>query len=342
MPQPVLDPQARYLAALEQEMRRHVSSETGGPQLLYNMLRYHLGWVDATFAPTIVDHGKRVRPMLLLLAAEAQGGNWQQALPAAASVELLHNFTLIHDDIEDRDAVRRGRPTLWSLWGIPQAINAGDALFALSYQALLSLRDRGVDVERITHAVARYTSAVVRITEGQCYDISFESVAEIPEGTYLAMVSGKTAALTGLATELGAIVAGASSEASLALREFGEALGMAFQMQDDLLGLWGDPATTGKPVGSDLLKRKKTLPIVHGMRADKHLREFLRCPEHLLESTVTEVLAMIEEAGSRTYVEAQARSFHTRALAALAASGGRGAPHAALRTLADSLLGRQK
>jgi geranylgeranyl diphosphate synthase type I len=320
---------------------RHVVASADGPKLLYGMIRYHLGWVDADFAPAEVDGGKRIRPVLLLMANEAQGGAWQQAIPAAAAIELLHNFTLIHDDIEDRDEVRRGRPTLWTLWDVPQAINAGDALFTLAYRALLRLHTRGVTPGDEMEAVNLFTEATLRITEGQCLDIAFESEAIVDEATYLEMIGGKTAALLGLACEMGAHLAGAPPAQRSALCDFGEALGKAFQMQDDLLGLWGDPARTGKPVGSDLRKRKKTLPILHGMAARPELRELLLDAE-VGEDDVPQALEMLEAAGSRAYTEAKAHAFHEQALAAWEASHGSGEAHAALHDLAQRLLRRDK
>jgi geranylgeranyl diphosphate synthase, type I len=336
-----VNPTDRYAIALDAELRRRVPSPPAGPSLLYGMLHYHLGWVDGDFRPVTVDVGKRIRPTMLLLATEAQSGAWEQALPAAAAVELLHNFTLIHDDIEDRDEFRRGRPTLWTLWGVAQAINAGDALFTLSYRSLLALRDQGIPPERLVTAVQAYTDAVLHITEGQCRDISFEGEELVDEESYLAMIKGKTAALLGLAVELGALIAGAPQDHCAALREFGEALGQAFQIHDDLLGLWGDPVETGKPAGSDLLRGKKTLPIAHGLRHSPALRELLLDHAFGVEQLPL-ALSMLETAGSRAYAEARAEAFHRQALAALARSSGSGEAQAGLNKLAEGLLRRQK
>ena len=335
-----MDPLKPYLTDVESEMRRLVTSHTRGPDLMYGMMRYHLGWVDRDFRPVDLPAGKHIRPLILLLASEAQGGNWQQALPAAAAIELLHNFTLIHDDIEDGDQLRRGRPTLWSIWGVPQAINAGDAMFTISYRGLLRLPDRGVSAERTVAAAQCYAEAVLHITEGQCRDIEFETDDQIGEAQYLTMISGKTAALIGLAAEVGAVIAGAGDEHRAALRDFGESLGKAFQMYDDLLGLWGDSEKTGKPVGSDLVKRKKTLPILHGIQSSTTFRELL-AGEALTKTGIRTALAELESCGSRAYTEAQARHFHDRALAALQRSGGTGPAHDALRALAERLLDRQ-
>jgi geranylgeranyl diphosphate synthase, type I len=334
-------PLNRYAPAIDDQLRRRIPVPSVGPELLYGMLHYHMGWVDRDFQPATVDVGKRVRPTILLLATEAQGGAWDAALPAAAAVELLHNFTLIHDDIEDRDEFRRGRPTLWTIWGIAQAINAGDALYSLSYQSLLGLIDQGLPPGTVVAAAGQYTNAVVRITEGQCRDLSFEDETLVDEADYLTMIEGKTAALLGMAAELGAIIAGAPEDKSTALREFGEALGKAFQMYDDLLGLWGDPETTGKPAGSDLLKGKKTLPILHGLQQSAPLRDLLLDPG-FGTAQVPLALSMLEHAGSRAHTDARAAVFHHQALEALTRSAGTGTPQAELHTLAESLLRRQK
>jgi geranylgeranyl diphosphate synthase type I len=283
--------------------------------------------------------GKRLRPILLLLTCEAQGGDWRQALPAASAVELLHNFTLIHDDIEDHDRTRRGRDTLWVLWGEAQAINAGDALFTLAYRALLGSIEAGVPPERVLRMTHRYTETILRITEGQCMDLAFEADAAVDEGRYLQMIEGKTAALIALACELGGIVAGAPAARLTALGAFGRALGMAFQIQDDLLGLWGDPARTGKPVGADLLRHKKTLPILHGLHHSTAFGE-LFAQASLDADAVERALGLLETAGSHAYAEDQARSYHQAAREALERAQGAGEAHETLRALLKQLLHR--
>lgn len=330
-----------YLPEIEAELQRAVTLSPGHPALLRGMVGYHMGWLDTAFEPTQGNSGKRIRPTLLLLAAESVGGDWRKALPAAAAIELLHNFTLIHDDIEDRDTVRRGRPTLWSLWGIPQAINAGDVLLAISYRVLLALPGRGVPHETVVTAAQRYTEAIIAITEGQCMDLAFEETARVDESTYLQMVEGKTARLLGLAAELGGLVAGAPEPTALALRRYGEALGMTFQMLDDILGLWGDPQETGKPVGSDLQKRKKTLPILHGMAHSAVLCDLLAQPD-LSAGDVQAALGELERTGSRTHAETRAAEYHRVALEALDQSGASGPARDALAEIAARLLTRHR
>lgn len=333
-----MDPFARYLPALEATMRQAIPNTA--PETLYGMLLYHLGWADTAFRPTESKAGKRLRPIFLLLACESQNGDWQQALPAAAAIELLHNFTLIHDDIEDHDRTRRGRPTLWAVWGEAQAINAGDALFSLAYRSLFNLRKTGVSPETILRAVNCYTDAILHITEGQHLDLSFEAESEVDEGTYLTMIQGKTAALLGLACELGGMLAGSSEARLAALQDFGVELGIAFQMQDDWLGLWGNAEQTGKPVGSDLRNRKKTLPILHGIAHSAAFRALITSNTQIDDARVVEGLALLEAAGSQEHTRAQALAHHQAALAALARSEGTGEAQVALSTLAEKLVGR--
>jgi len=336
-----MDPFKRYLPALESEMRRAVASGTGSPPLLYGMIRYHLGWVDKEFLPVQVNAGKRLRPVFLLLACEAKGGDWQRALPAAAAVELFHNFSLVHDDIEDHDATRRDRDTLWTLWGEAQAINAGDALFALAYRALARLRETGLTAEQALTVQERFNETVIQLTEGQCMDIAFETQKALSEGDYLQMVGGKTAALLALACEIGGIIAEASPYQVKALHEFGYNLGMSFQMQDDLLGLWGDPRQTGKPVGSDLRKHKKTLPIIHGLTHSEAFQTLMGQPE-LNDADVARGQALLKATQSQAYVEKRVSDYHQRAMDALEQSDAGGQAKEALHTLAQRLLNREK
>ncbi len=329
-----MEPFGRYLPALERWMQELVEADE---LPLYGMLAYHMGWVDADFHPLPSPKtGKRLRPILLLLVNEAHGGRWREALPAAAAVELLHNFSLIHDDIEDGDPLRRGRPTLWRLWGEAQAINAGDALFALAYESLLHLPS-----SIALRATQRFTQVARRLTEGQHLDIAFEEQGEIEEATYLRMVAGKTAALIALSTYLGGLCAGASPVQLEALETFGHNVGMSFQMQDDLLGLWGDPTRTGKPVGNDLRRRKKTLPIIHGLQ---HSEPFRRWMERGAtdEAAILEGRQILEAAGSRIYVESRAIDYLRRGMEALRAAGGSGEAEEALRDLVQRLLNRDR
>lgn len=333
----------RYIPALEAEMQAVVAATSPSLQGLYGYLRYHLGWTDAQFQPVDgqTHTGKRIRPTLCLLTCQACDGDWERALPAAAAVELLHNFSLIHDDIEDRDRTRRGRPTVWALWGVPQAINAGDALYTLAHLALLRLKDRGVPPATVVTAMRLFDRTCLRLTEGQFLDIGFEEREGISPTEYLHMVAGKTAALLACSCKLGALTAQAPAARQERLSDFGHYLGLAFQMQDDVLGIWGDPRVTGKPVGSDLARGKKTLPILHGLERSAPLRALLGQPE-LAAEDVAQAVALLEEAGSRQVTEERAGEYTRHALDALEAADLQGPAADALHALAQTLLGRAR
>jgi len=328
-----------FLPQIEAEMRA-VIEDLELPQAdLLGYLRYHLGWVDASLQACDGRAGKRLRPILCLLSCEACHGTWEQALPAGSAIELLHNFTLIHDDIEDRDRQRRGRPTVWSLWGEAQGINAGDTLFSVSQLALLRLQGRGVPPDTVVEAVRILNETCVKLTHGQHLDIGFET-CDVGVDEYLTMIEGKTAALVAASCDLGVLVAGGAPRARRALRAFGRHAGLAFQMQDDVLGIWGDPEVTGKPVGADIVRRKKTLPVLHGLERSAELRALLS-QEKLTLDDVCRASRMLEDVGSRTYAESLAAGHYDKAVQALDATPLQEPASAALRQLAQKLVRRR-
>jgi geranylgeranyl diphosphate synthase type I len=331
---------------LEEEMQRALANDNPLVADHYRMLHYHMGWLDQQFRPAQGNRGKHLRPVLCLLAAAAVGGRIEQAMPAAAAVELLHNFSLVHDDIEDGSPARRHRPTVWLLWGKPQAINVGDALFALARAALYGLSDQGLSPDRVLSACQLFDRTCVRLTEGQHLDMAFESRLDVTVDEYMAMIGGKTAALISASLELGALVGGADVQRRERLAVFGYELGLAFQIQDDVLGIWGDEALTGKSAESDILTRKKSLPVVYGLEhaiVGSQLRALYR---HSLEPVdVPNVLALLEEAGAESYALSLVQQAHNNALAALQASGvtaGQQAHGVALQDLVESLLDRHQ
>jgi len=326
---------ARWLPAVEDEMRAIVAA----PDLhafagLYGMIYYHLGWADADFNPASIPAGKRIRPMLCLLACEAAGGDPEAALPAAAAVELLHNFSLVHDDVEDGSELRRGRPTLWKVWGVPKAINAGDTLLSAAHSAFHRLRDRGVPADRQARAYLRFCQTCARLTHGQHLDLDFESRDGVTVDEYIDMIEGKTAALLAGAAAIGAIIAGSDDDHRFA--EFGLKLGLAFQIQDDLLGVWGDPEVTGKPAADDIARRKKSLPVLYGLGNSRELRELYAAPEIDVEKSVE----LLEQVGAKEYASNMAYDYTQQAMAALDEAAPQGEAGIGLRELATSLLGR--
>ena len=231
-----------------------------GETPIERVARYVMGWEDERGRPSSAG-GKRIRPALCLVAAEAVGGGAHAALPGAVAVELVHNFSLVHDEIQDHDAERHHRPTAYALIGEAQAINVGDFLYN---RAIRGLTDGPGDAERRLAALNVLNRAIGRMIEGQWRDLDFESRDDVTVDDYLAMVAGKTGALLGAPMEIGALLAGAPAGVAQTLGQWGEEVGLAFQAQDDYLGTWGDPNQTGKSNTNDILRRKKTLPIVHG------------------------------------------------------------------------------
>jgi len=290
---------------------------------VYEVLAYHLGWRDERLQPASGVSGKRFRPALCLAVALAVCGDAARAVGIAAAIELLHNFTLIHDDIQDRSRVRRHRPTIWALWGDAQAINAGDALFVLSQIAALEAA-RALEPGRGEELVRRFNETALLIVEGQVLDLSFEQRSEVSVNEYLTMIERKTAALIAYSAWAGALVAGAPTEVAARLERFGRALGLGFQIRDDYLGVWGDPAVTGKPRGDDLRQRKKSLPIVLVLeRAATDDRSWLldlwRRRTELTAEEVASVIALLERYAVRTALQEAVEQFHREALAELEA-----------------------
>jgi geranylgeranyl diphosphate synthase type I len=271
------------------------------------------------------------------LVCDASGGQWEQALPAAAAIELLHNFSLIHDDIEDDSDTRRGRATVWTLWGIPQAINAGDSMFASAFDALGGLSDRKVAAEIVVKAQQIFTNACIKLTKGQHLDMWFETQDGVTVDNYLEMISGKTAALLVATTEIGSLVAQADSETQKHYGEFGRNVGLAFQAYDDILGVWGDEALLGKSTASDILTRKKTLPVLYGLGQSAELRDLYQQPEMDLQRAV----ALLDSVGAREYTQAAAQRYSDAAIQHLDAADPQGAAGEALRTLTAQLIQRK-
>ena len=306
---------AAYQPLIVDEMRAVVGDDPSG---LYTWMRYHLGWEDEQGRAVEASPGKLLRPAALLLVAETHGGSLVQAIPAAAAVQLVHDFSLIHDDIEDGSTQRRGRSTLWTFAGAAQAINTGDGLYTLARLSLLRLRERGVEERRVLDAIAELDRACLRLVEGQYRDISFEGRSDVGRDDYLAMIEGKTAALLAAAFALGGLLAGTSEPAVEALREFGLRVGLAFQAIDDVLGIWGDPAITGKPAGDDLISRKMTYPVISALKsgaAPSLAAAYRQAPGDPLD--IAALGKEIEAAGGRAATEQLADQQTAAAAAAL-------------------------
>jgi geranylgeranyl diphosphate synthase type I len=311
---------AEMIAATEDEILRVVRDRDPSTQGAYAMVRYHLG-LDGSGAPA----GKRMRPLLGLLAYASIAGDYARALPGAAAVELGHNFSLVHDDIEDGDRERRHRPTVWALHGIPQAINVGDTLFTLSRIALHRLTDLGFPDAKVLRLVRLYDETCLRLCEGQYIDIwTSEHDDVMSVELYFDMIGRKTAALIAAAIEAGALLATDDDTVIARYRAFGWALGLAFQLNDDLLGIWGAEQETGKEP-SDLARHKKTLPVIyafeHAGPDDRDRLAALYAAEAPSPAEVAEAVAIIERTGARDYTLDQAHRYRDEALRELDAAG---------------------
>jgi geranylgeranyl diphosphate synthase type I len=274
---------------------------------LRNIAAYHLGWRDERGAPSPGGGGKGVRPALAVLSAEAAGADAGVGIAGGVAVELVHNFSLLHDDVIDGDRERRHRPTVWALYGVGPAVLVGDALLTLGHQVLL---ESGATEGAVAAACAELTDAVAAMIGGQADDMAFESRAAVTAEECMGMVVGKTGALLSCASAIGAVLTGAPDAVVGALRSYGSDLGVAFQAVDDILGIWGDPERTGKPRGNDLATRKKSLPVVFaletGGRAADELRALL-LNGPLDEDAVARGTKLVEDCGGRRATEALAR-----------------------------------
>jgi geranylgeranyl diphosphate synthase type I len=275
------------------------------PAAMRRVAGYHFGWWDADGTPREGDAGKAIRPTLAVLCAEAVGGSAVDAVPAAVAVEMVHNFSLLHDDVMDRDVSRRHRPTAWTVFGVSAAILAGDALLTLAYDVLaVSGHARAQDAMRMI------SSAVQDLVEGQCEDVSFEDRSDVDLSECLTMAREKTGALLACSTAVGALFGGGAADQVEHMRVFGAHLGLAFQLVDDLLGIWGDPHVTGKPVHSDLVSRKKSLPVVAaltaGVPAADELAVLYGRPTELSDVELARAAELVELAGGRSWTQREA------------------------------------
>ncbi|WP_285495155.1 family 2 encapsulin nanocompartment cargo protein polyprenyl transferase [Actinomadura sp. NBRC 104425] len=323
----------------------------GLPDEVRAVTAYHFGWLDEHGRPVTGDAGKALRPALALLSAEAVGGAAADGLPAALAVELTHNFSLLHDDVMDRDRTRRHRPTAWSVFGANPAILAGDALLACAFESLAGAPPaedasaRRAPAEGVLAAGVRTLSrTVLDLVEGQCADVSFETRTDVEVPECLRMAEHKTGALLAASCALGAAYGGGTPSQVGGLRRFGAYIGLAFQLVDDLLGIWGDPAVTGKPVHADLRRRKKSLPVVAALASDtpaggELARLYLR-DGPLPEDAAARAARLVEEAGGRAWARHRARRLKADALAELDAAAPAERPRAELRALADLVLDR--
>jgi geranylgeranyl diphosphate synthase type I len=313
------------LRLISEMLRKGSSSE------LFEMAAHHFGWEEDG------GPGKGVRPLLCLLSNAASGGDWATSVPAATAIELIHNFSLIHDDIEDGSDLRRHRPTIWKLWGLPQAVNAGDALFALAGLSSYRLLEFGYDASIVLRVQQLLDESCLVLTKGQYLDLSFDVHEPNVLDRYLEMIRSKTASLVAVSAAIGALSAGASNVTITAYKTFGHHLGMAFQILDDVLGTWGSEDNLGKPVGADVETRKPSYPPMYALHINP---DFGRLWSNE-ETGNDEIMAALDESGARDAAHDAAAEQTSLAFDSLTSATPSEPAASELRKLADRLLVRQ-
>lgn len=302
---------AQFSGEIDHELQTFI--RTNAPYVA-DMAGYFLGWLDQHFQPVqAASKGKRLRPILTLLICDALSGSHRRALPLAAAIELIHNYSLIHDDIADRDEERRGRPTVWKIWGDGLAINTGSVLYTLAYQIITTL---DAPPELILDIHKRMIRTSIRLSEGQHWDITYERSLMVTQEMYLTMIEGKTAALLEFATHGGALLGTDDRDVAENYRRFGLHLGLAFQIRDDYLSIWGDTHITGKPPFSDLRNKKKSLPITYafshlqGAELERVQSIYAHVDEAMTDEEIHEVLGLLEKINTPDYTR-QLAEYHT-------------------------------
>ena len=278
---------------------------------LYKMQRYHIGWIDKDGNP-YEGQGKGIRPLMCLLSCEAAGGDWHDALPAAAAIELVHNFSLIHDDIQDGDIQRRHRDTVWHVWGLAQGINAGDAMRGLATLTLLKGAAPIHSSAKVHAAIEALEWASLEMIEGQYLDITYEHNTLITINQYLDMISRKTGALIECSFYLGALLATNEVDIIQSLKRLGRQLGLVFQIRDDYLGVWGNEQRLGKPIASDIKRKKMCLPLVYALQSVKGqdrttLNSIYKNSNPSTPAEVEEVLGILDRVKAKEYCQAAAQ-----------------------------------
>ena len=327
------------LSDIELELQKQISRlDTSRTKPFHDMLTYHMGWTGEGAGSEAT--GKRIRPLMLLLCTASCGADWHSALPAAAAIELVHNFSLVHDDIQDNSPKRRGRDTAWVKWGVPMAINAGDTLFVLSNQAIIDLKEN-YPAQVVAQAAEILHDTCLDLTQGQFLDMSYEERVDLTVADYWPMISGKTAALLSACCHIGALLSNTDEEKQEAYRSFGHYLGLAFQAQDDILGIWGDESVTGKSIASDLVEGKKSLPVLYALEKDGVFAQRWK----LGNITAQEVSALAEQLARENALQCASEAANQMtdlALQSLRVADPQGEAGEALIQLSNKLLNRKQ
>jgi geranylgeranyl diphosphate synthase, type I len=327
------------LPLIEEELQHQVARLDDSRTLpFHEMLTYHMGWIGEGAGREAT--GKRIRPLIVLLATASLGEDWKTSLPAAAAVELVHNFSLVHDDVQDNSEKRRGRPTVWTKWGVPMAINVGDAMFVIANRAIMDLV-KTHPASTVVRAATILHDTCLDLTRGQFLDMSYEERNDLSLEDYWPMVGGETSALLSACTLIGALLGNAGEAEQESYRQFGYHLGLAFQVQDDILGIWGNEAVTGKSVASDLVEGKNSLPVLYALGKQGTFAErWKKGP--ITESEVKSIAAQLEKEGGRSYAEEMSEKETQTALEYLSKANPRGAAGESMLELANMLLKRNQ
>ncbi len=333
----------QHLGMIDTEINRAFEGHEF-PKPLYDIMRYHLGWLGKDLKPADQYVGKRFRPTMCLLTYNALSGVYDKALAPAAALELIHNFSLIHDDIEDMDTERRHKPTVWKLWGVPHAINAGDGMHVMANLAALKLDEQNVTHSKIVDVIKILNQTVMELCEGQYLDMSFEGRTDVTTDMYLDMISKKTAALIEASTYIGAILATNDERLSESFKNFGRKIGIAFQIVDDIIGIWQKTEDTGKPKASDIKNKKKNLPVLYAFeKASKKDREVLieiYKKDEMSDGDVNTILDILDEVDAREESQKIADTFENEALEEMDKTGIENESMDKLRTLTNFLVNR--
>ena len=293
---------SRYIHQIHKYARHQIIRDEPN---VYDMLRYSMGWVDDNGKPSSSTRGKALRPTLCLYICEAVGGNWERAIPAAVALELIHNFSLIHDDIQDQDHIRHHRPTLWSIMGTPKALIAGNMMRVLADITAMKLVSTGTPNNIIFEVINSLTKSYLEMIEGQYLDLEFESKPKISISDYLKMISLKTGALIKTSITIGATIGTTKKNQIKEFNDFGKNLGFAFQIRDDYLGIWGKSSETGKPVGADILRKKNSFPIIHSKTkssgSNSKQIEKIFSKDNLTDNDLSDILQIMDELQTREY-----------------------------------------
>ena len=312
----------RYRPSIREALYENLAAYDSSP---YDLIRYYMGWTNLSGDVAIGSEGKGLRPSLCLFSCEAVGGVANDAMPAAVALEFIHNFSLIHDDIQDKDEFRHGRETLWKIWGIPKALMAGNVLKVLSDHCLMQLITRDIGFNRVICVVERLTEACLTMIEGQSLDIFYEGNYTVSLEEYFNMISRKTGALIQCSMEIGATIGTEDHNLIETLRDIGTSLGAMFQIRDDVLGIWGDENLTGKPVGADIKRKKESFPLVFALaKATKNQRELffeIYKKEEIDDKDMHRVLDLMEDIGVRRRACELTLDYHGAAKKSLKDSG---------------------